>query len=73
VELLNLTLARVKIGAFLSYHYTPVIQGRVGSLMGPLAVYKIIVYNFQKGKEKRFVIEDHRGVGVFEIFSGICK
>jgi hypothetical protein len=25
VELLNLTLARVKIGAFLSYHYTPLI------------------------------------------------
>jgi hypothetical protein len=50
-----------------------VSQGSVVSLMGPLAAYKIIVYSYQKGKEKPFVIEDHGGVGVFEIFSGICK
>jgi hypothetical protein len=50
-----------------------VSQGSVVSLMGPLAVYKIIVYSFQAGKEKPFVIEDHGGVGVFEIYSWICK
>jgi len=46
-----------------------VSQGRV---MGHW-VYKVIVYSFNAGNEKPFVIEDRGSDGVFEIFSGICK
>jgi hypothetical protein len=45
-----------------------VSQGRV---MGQW-VYKVVVYSFNAGEEKPFVIEDRGSDGVFEIFSGFA-
>jgi hypothetical protein len=50
-----------------------VSQGTVVGIMGPVAVYKVIVYSFDQRKEKPFVVEDHGNLGFFEIFSGTCN